>query len=206
MLPLALFLAVLFVVPWLLVPPPDAPADPDREGRLWIWAGVVVLIIYTTLGPAQIINEWLRERSMLLNTVTIGVGAFAAVALAAWLRTKPGLQQVGFVLGALAAAAMAVMRVDSIELRTHLFEYGVVAMLIYQAFSERWRGRYGLFAPAAAGFAVSVVVGAVDEAIQWFLPNRVFDPVDIGFNAVAAGMVIGIGLVITWMRRRKESD
>ena len=49
------------------------------------------------------------------------------------------------------------------------------------------------------------MIGALDEGIQLFLPARVFDPTDILFNALAAGMAVGASLALRWARLRTAS-
>ena len=48
------------------------------------------------------------------------------------------------------------------------------------------------------------LVGAVDEVIQLFLPNRVFDPVDMVFNVLAAALAVAARAVLGWARRRRR--
>jgi hypothetical protein len=43
----------------------------------------------------------------------------------------------------------------------------------------------------------------LDECIQIFLPDRVFDTDDILFNGFAGLMAIGSSLVLQWIRKKK---
>jgi len=49
---------------------------------------------------------------------------------------------------------------------------------------------------------LTVFTGTCDEWIQIFLPDRVFDPEDILFNALSALMAIGVSLALQWTRKR----
>jgi len=91
------------------------------------------------------------------------------------------------------------------EERTHLFEYGLVAILIYHALIERRNNGRPVRAPAAFAVAATALLGAVDEGIQWLLPNRVFDPVDMGFSALAGLMAVAATAVLAWTRRRVQT-
>jgi len=51
---------------------------------------------------------------------------------------------------------------------------------------------------------MTALLGWLDEAIQWFLPNRVYDPVDVGFNALAALMAIAASAALAWARRWRD--
>jgi hypothetical protein len=90
--------------------------------------------------------------------------------------------------------------VETPEERTHLIEYSLVAILIYQALLERARNGRHVPYPAVLAFAATAVLGIIDEAIQWVLPNRVFDPIDIGFYTLATMMAIVGSLALIWVK------
>ena len=175
----------------------------DRERRLWLWTLVVLVAIYSTLGPAQTLVAALRERNLLRVSfalvLLVGVTAFAWQ----WVKRRPGRREIGVALGVTAAYLMAFIRVESWEERTHLFEYGIVAILIHQALIERLRHGRRVPAPAALAVAVTALLGWLDEGIQAILPNRVYDVRDVGFIAVAGLMVIAASLALAWARRRR---
>jgi len=49
-------------------------------------------------------------------------------------------------------------------------------------------------------FLLTSLVGTIDEVIQFFLPSRVFDPIDIGFNMLAAAMAVTASVGLGWVR------
>lgn len=73
--------------------------------------------------------------------------------------------------------------------RLHLLEYGLLASLSYRAFrfSHRRTNAYVL------GFVLSSAFGFADEAVQFLLPNRVFEFRDVLTNVLASVL----GLVVT---------
>ncbi|RMH60568.1 MAG: VanZ family protein, partial [Bacteroidetes bacterium] len=94
------------------------------------------------------------------------------------------------------------------EERTHLIEYGVVAVLVFEALTERAsRGRRVPLPPVLAVVATSVF-GTLDELIQGILPNRVFALRDILFNVLASVMavttMVGLGWARRWAERRRN--
>ncbi len=124
----------------------------------------------------------------------------AATVAARGLRARPGGVEIGVMLGVVTVYFMALARMSFPE-RSHLIEYGVVAVLIHAALSERaGRGRR-VPAPALLAVAATALVGALDEAIQVFLPSRVFDPIDILFNTLAAAMAVASSAALGWARR-----
>ncbi|MEM7158865.1 MAG: VanZ family protein [Myxococcota bacterium] len=68
------------------------------------------------------------------------------------------------------------------EERLHFLQYGLMAILARRALAPR-------FGPRRAYVWALVAVGLIgwgDEAIQGFLPDRVYDPIDVGINLLGA--------------------
>lgn len=176
-----------------------------RERRLWLGAGVVVAIVYATLGPAQAIAAALRARGLLGPTLTLALALLGAAIAWRWARHRPGRAEIGVALAVAAAALILWARVETPEERTHLIEYALVGGLVLQALRERFRPRRRELLAGGLAFAITVAVGGLDEAIQALVPGRVFDPVDIGFNTLAAAMAVGGGLAVGAARRWRRS-
>ncbi len=173
----------------------------DRERRLWFWALAVVVAIYSTLGLAGTLAEALRERNQLDDVFFACFLVVVAAILGSGLLRRPGRLEIWVELGVFAVYATVVLRMATDPAhRTHLFEYGLVAVLIYQALAERRRGGGRVRAPAALALGLTVLLGWLDEGIQWILPNRVYDIVDVGFNALAGFMAIAASLVLARAR------
>ena len=85
-------------------------------------------------------------------------------------------------------------------------EYGVVALFIHEALLERASHGRRVAAPALLAVGVTALVGVLDEVIQAFLPFRVYDPVDILVNVLAAVMAVAAALTLRragrWRRSR----
>ncbi len=175
----------------------------DRERRLWFWTLAVVVAIYSTLGLAGTLAAVLRERNQLdTSFFLLFIVVLLAIAGSA-LKRRPGRREIWVALGVTAVYATAILRMGvSPEERTHLFEYGLVAVLIHQALTERRRGGRRVPVPAVLAVALTVLLGWLDEGIQWVLPNRVYDIRDVGINAVAALMAVVASVALAWARRR----
>lgn len=173
----------------------------DRERRLWIWALAVVIAIYSTLGLAGTLAGALRARNLL--GVAFGAGFVAAIAAVVGmaLRRRPGRREIWVGLGVAAAYGMVLVRMALVE-RTHLFEYGLVAVLIHAALDERRRGGRRVPVPAVLAVVATALLGWLDEGIQSLLPNRTYDVLDVGVNALAGVMAVGASLGLAWARRR----
>ena len=122
----------------------------------------------------------------------IGVGLVAASL--ARIRSRRALRYGALAISIAAAVlysiaeATGVPEVDVVQ-RFHFIEYGVITFLFYRA----WRP---LEDPAILvnPFVAALLVGAADEWLQWFIPNRVGEMADIFLNgvAIACGLVFSL--------------
>ena len=115
-----------------------------RERRLWLWVLAVMVAIYATLGLAQTLAETLRERGLL----DISIGLFllcmflvAATILTQALKVRPGGAEVAVIIGVATAYLLVFTRMTVPTERSHLIEYGVVGILIFEALTERARAK-----------------------------------------------------------------
>lgn len=173
----------------------------DRERRLWAWTAAVVVAIYSTLGLARTLAGVLREEGVLVAAFGLGMLLVGGTVLVMGLRKRPGGLEIGVALGVATAYYMVLVRMALPEERTHLIEYGVVAVLIHEALKERARGSRHLPGAALLAVVAAAAVGAIDEGIQEFLPTRVFDLEDILFNVLAAVMAVASSTALSWARR-----
>ena len=161
-----------------------ADAISPREKRLWIAVAFTTAALFASLYPLQFVLDALRER----NLLRLSVGAVFLVASGAvlgwmWHRRARAAEWGVLALSAILFAAVA-LSLDVAQERLHLVEYGGLALLLRAAFAERRRAA-GWFAFAAAG-----AIGWADEIVQGMLPNRHYDPRDIGFNLLAAALAL----------------
>ena len=178
-----------------------------RERRLWLWVLAVVAAIYATLGLAGALADVLRRRDLLDASYVLGlVLVLVTIVGSAWKR-RPGRREVWAALGVVVVYGLLVLRMGiGPEERTHLIEYGIVAILVYQALVER-RGNGGrVRSPAVLAILVTALLGWVDEGIQAFIPGRVYDIRDVGFNALAGLMAIVATLVVARVRGNSPAD
>ncbi len=154
-------IVIMLIVPWFLArqsPDMDAPRAASRragavpgslftsarERRLWLWTMAVQLAIYSTLGPAAGLVTALRAHNLLRVSMAALVFVVGGVVVVRWARTQPGRCEKAVALGVAAVYVTALIKMPAPEERTHLFEYGLVALLIEQAFTERRRNGRGV--------------------------------------------------------------
>ena len=210
-------LIVMLIVPWIMAPGPSDQGQPttgrgsagpisesrfssDRERRLWLWTLAVLVAIYSTLGPAAELAAALRERNLLRVSSAAVLILVVAVLAVPWARRRPGRREIGAAIGIAAAYLTTLIRMPVLEARSHMFEYGLVAMLIYHALTERRRNGRPVPVPALLAVVATALLGWLDEGIQVFVPNRVYDLVDVGLNATFGFGAITSSLFMAWAR------
>lgn len=177
----------------------------NRERRLWIWASLTVLAIYSTLGLARSLEGTLRAKGLLEASFILGVALIGiAIVIQGW-KSRPGGYEIGLALGIAAVYFMVFVRMANPAERTHLLEYSVVALLINEALAERSKAGLQVKLQPLLVVLITSVIGLVDECIQLLLPSRIFDPRDILFNGLASALAVGAAYSLGWVRRRKGS-
>jgi hypothetical protein len=124
----------------------------------------------------------------------LGLILIGAAILVIGLKTRPRGAVIGLGFGVAGVYLLTFLRMASPEERTHLFEYCIVALLIYEALTERVIQGNHVPVPALLAILITALFGWVDEGIQALLTNHVFDIRDVGYNALAAVMAIAAGL------------
>ena len=173
-----------------------------RERRLWLLTLLIIAGIYLTLGIATTLVE-LSKLIPLIPIVGFLGGALAMllVVLTQGLRVRPGGLELGVALGIAVVYYMVFLRM-AIPERSHLFEYTIVGVFVYEALWERRsQGRF-VPVPGIIAFIATSLVGLVDECIQYYLPSRHFEMDDIYFNCFAAFFAVLSMTVLRWVGRK----
>lgn len=174
----------------------------ERERRLWLWVLAVVVAIYSTLGLAGTLVGLLRDRDLLDGSFVFAAILVLVTIVTQGLKTRPGGVEIAIALGIAAAYIMVFVRMGiPAEERTHLIEYGVVAVLVHEALLERASRGRPVPVPGLLALVSTAFLGWIDEGIQAILPNRIYDIRDVGFNALAGLMAIASSLALAWARR-----
>ena len=173
-----------------------------RERRRWAWTLVVLGTVYLTFGLAQKLvgllpgSDWNAVFFLLACLLILGA------VVTQGLKMRPSGVEISVALGVAAAYLLVFVRMTAVTERSHLIEYSVVAVFIYEALLERANQGRRVPVPALLALLIASLIGVLDEAIQAFAPNRVFDPVDILFNVVAIAMAIIASVALGWARKR----
>lgn len=173
-----------------------------RERRLWACTLAVVVTIYATLGLARRLADALAGSGVGEGLFILACLLILAAVVTQGLTKRPSGLEIGVALGVAAVYVLVFARMAVPTERSHLIEYGVVALLIHEALTERTANGRRVPLPALLAVLVTVLAGVLDECIQWFLPSRTFDAVDILFDAIAAVMAVGANTALRWARLR----
>lgn len=173
----------------------------SRESQLWLWALVVLISIFTTLFFGGRLIEFMVERRMIeQGTFYLFLLLVATFMISGWKTSNRRLEY-WIYAGVLAVIGMTLFRLDiTAAERSHMFEYGLLAVLIFEALRERKDNGAMIKIPALIAFFCAGTIGLLDECIQYFMPFRVFDFVDIGFNFLASAIGIIMNISVKWLQ------
>ena len=171
-----------------------------RERRLWLWTLAVVALIFASLGFSGRLVDLLNDDTAGAVAFSLALLLVAATVLTDGLQSKPTRVEIAVAFGIAAVMLMVFLRLTLAE-RSHLIEYGVLAVFIHAALSERAEQGGRVRWPWLLAILITGIIGVIDESIQLALPHRVFDPVDMLFNALAATSAVVAGLALARVRR-----
>ena len=174
--------------------------DPHKSKReeKWLWVILWTGLIYSSAAFVRPVCEYLRSLTLLNITVTAAMAVFLALIIGRFLLGFAKLPLVKRILLVLVlafyASGMVILKIP--EERIHLVQYGVLAYLVFNAFTVDCTGQqsFGL------AFCVTLGLGWGDEIIQSFTPGRFYDNKDVILNGVS-GL---LGLVLTFLRISKD--
>lgn len=178
-----------------------------RERRLWMVTAAVLVSIYASALFAGTLLDGMGARGWLPAAFGLLFLAAIAAVVGIALAHRPRASDLWVLVAAGAAFGMIIVRmgVGPME-RTHLFEYGLLAVLIHQSLLERRRNGARVVAPSLLAVLAAAVVGWADEGLQLFLPGRVYDWRDVAVNGMAAAVATAASAALAWLRRRPQGS
>jgi len=165
------------------------------KNRLWVLIVVYVLFIYVSLPffPAfiSILRSFIPKELLNLLSLVLSISFF--LMLSVWIyKKKYKLNQFILIISPLLLLTYLSLSLDVWVERIHFVEYAVLGLLISRAVNVRT-----LHGIIYSGCLVTLI-GAVDEIIQWFLPNRVGDMRDVIMNSVGGLSGLWLGRFLFW--------
>ena len=172
-----------------------------REKQLWTWVLIVVLAIYASLSLELSIANTLIEGGLITPFYIVGMLLIVATAVTQGFSLRPRGLEITVALCIVASYLFLLTRLSIPQERTHLIEYGIVGAFIYEALMERRNNGRTVYVPAILAVIAGSVLGIIDECIQYFLPNRIFDSRDMVFNVLAATLAVSACKIMAGVRR-----
>ena len=175
------------------------------EKLLWLVATLVLVVIFLTLFIGSPLLDLLSNQNIQGAIFLMGMILIAALIFYHGLKSTSLNKMTGVYIGLIAVYLMLFLRLGLPE-RTHLIEYSVLAIFIYQALNERIKNSKTSIKPALLAAVIACLIGVIDELIQLFIPERVFDFEDILFNCFAVVAAIGSSVFLQWARTKRKKS
>jgi hypothetical protein len=163
----------------------------QRVVNRWLPVVVWITVIYTTIPVVRRLREAFVARWP-AELIGYGVMAVVVAVTAAGIlllrrrRRRIELADALWLLGVSTILLLWTRRLmGSPEEAVHFLEYGVLGVLLYRALRTRIPDDTVFFAAALIG----LLVGTVDEIIQWVVPGRYWDYRDIVLNGGASVLI-----------------
>ena len=158
----------------------------SKRLKRWLVVGAYVLIVYSTLYIVRPICEFLKVNTcfdIIVNASFIVLLLFFIFWTFARIRMRK--KSTYFFLFLIASFyAIGLFQIKIPEEKIHFLEYGLLAFFIYRAVVCDLKGWHAYL----AAFVCTAIIGWGDEVIQYFLPNRYYQVVDVILNAVSGGL------------------
>ena len=129
---------------------------------LVVLAAAVVVAIFSTLGVTNMLVEELTDRGLFDGFFVFGFLLLIVAVASQGFAARPTIPTIGIALGLFGIGLMVFARMGIPE-RTHLFEYSLVALLIYLALLERRDNGVRVPTPALAAVGMTAIIGVLDD-------------------------------------------
>ena len=170
---------------------------------LWTLIIIYVIFIYVSLPFFPAFISTLRGfiSKELLNLLSLVLSISFFLMLSVWIyKEKYKAKQFILIISPLLLLTFLSLSLDVWVERIHFIEYAVLGLLISRAVGVRT-----LHGIISTGCLVTLI-GAVDEIIQWFLPNRVGDMRDVFMNSVGGLSGLWLGRFLFWEQQTLERN
>ena len=170
-------------------------SDLISKKTLWILIIFYVFFIYSSLPffPTFIDTLRLFVSKESLNFLSLALTILFFLMLSIWVYKKNyKSQQFFLVISPLLLLTFLSLNLEVWVERMHFVEYAFLGLLISRAVKV-----INLQDIIYTAFLVTLI-GAVDETIQWFLPNRVGDIRDVFMNSIGGLSGLWLGQFLFW--------
>ena len=165
---------------------------------LWKLIIIYVIFIYVSMPffPAFItaLSGFISKE--LLNLLSLALTFSFFITLSVWIfKKKYKAEQFLLIISPLLLLSYLSLSLDVWVERIHFVEYAFLGLLISRVVNVT-----NMYSIIYTGCLVTMI-GAVDETIQWFLPNRVGDMRDVFMNSVGGLSGLWLGRFLFWEKQ-----
>ena len=169
----------------------------------WGAAGLCIISIFLIVPIARTIQGFVSQR---WGQQIYGVVVLAGIALAAGtvlsyliarIKVRDPAQYIWLGLVTAAYIYFTLRLWDSPIEAVHFLEYGLLGFLLFNALRFHVQDK----AVYLMAFFFGIIVGILDEVLQWAVTDRWWDVRDIGFNAIS----VGLSQIALWLGIRPRS-
>ncbi len=172
-----------------------------RTRTKWMIIVTEILIIYSTLYIVRSVTTFLKDRGLLSLTIYLLAGICFAGFLYYLLKRKTRLLNILILFPVVALYGFLFVKMKITAEKIHLIEYGFLGFMFSSAINDKM----GKFKTGLIAFLITALVGYVDEVIQYFLPNRVYDLRDVGFNALSGLFGLAAFIILKWVNIKNQN-
>ena len=162
----------------------------EKESASWLYVILCSLVIFATIPLARSMQEFVREHwgKEIFSYIVFAVVILAVIASLIYLRRLRVASRSRYIWLAVISTIFIGYKLRlsrNPEEALHFVEYGVLGLLVYRALTHKVRNKSIYFMAAVIG----VMVGMMDEAIQWATPKRYWGLDDIWLNFIAIALI-----------------
>ena len=176
-----------------------------REKILWICTLTILIGIFLSLIIGRPFLNLFRSQELQAWVFLFGMIVTGDCIILYGIISKPKIVELILILGIVNVYILLFLRLGLPE-RSHLIEYSILSLTVHQALLERKKHGKRIPYINLSAFVLTCFVGTIDEIIQLFFPQRVFDMNDIIFNCLAALMAIGVSLSLQIVKKKAKNN
>jgi len=163
----------------------------------WSYVSLLILVIYSTLYIVRPVATYLRKNIPSINLtaniiiVVLVIASLLKLCMMFKANAIKGYHTLALILAAIVLYGIIILKIELAEEKIHFFEYGILGLLAFRAFSIDLKGyKVYLFT-----FILASLIGWGDEGIQYLLPNRYYEIRDVVMNASGGAMALFLILI-----------
>ncbi|MGN7610871.1 VanZ family protein [Magnetococcales bacterium HHB-1] len=158
-------------------------------GRWFLLLYILVIFLTLPFAPQLIRSLYTLFGKSITGWIITGV-IFLAIFGTLWSLRRLEKNRLWMAILPLSGVTLLLLLLDNPVERFHFLEYALLGYWLYlvRIPTNKW--------PLLISLLAVLIIGTLDEAIQWYLPNRYWDLRDIGMNGVGGGLGVWLAYLM----------